>query len=144
MASLAALIEEPFTIRHLSITILGAIRDRWALFGFEVFDRLLFPVIVNKIDCALCLIAPSPDVMTTRGQTAAVNNQKGGSNAVDDYSNITNFVAVGIDQRLHDGRSYSYPAGHCRYRVSGTTSSREKNIVASWAFARRVKYFEMT
>ncbi len=63
---------------------------------------------------------------------------------MDNFCNLADFVAFGINQRIHDGRGYSYPADYCRYRVSGTTSSREKNIVASWAFARRVKYFKIT
>jgi len=97
------------------------------------YDRFLYLVIVNKIDCAPCLIAPSPAVMAPRVQAEAVNNQKGGSNVVDHFCDLTDFVAAGIDQRIHNGRSYSYPADYCRHRVSGTTSSREKNIVASWA-----------
>jgi hypothetical protein len=70
--------------------------------------------------------------MAPRVQAAAVTNQKGGSNVVDDFFDLDNFVAAGIDQRIHNGRSYSYPADYCRHRVSGTTSSREKNIVAPW------------
>ena len=70
--------------------------------------------------------------MVSRVQAAAASNQKGCSNVVDDFCDLTDFVAAGIDQRIHNGRSYSYTASHCRHCVSGTTSSREKNIVAPW------------
>lgn len=72
-----------------------------------------------------------------------MNNQKGGSNVVDDFCDLADFVAVGIDQRLHNGRRHSYPAGHCRHRASDPTSSGEENIVAACAPSRRSNVFGM-
>jgi hypothetical protein len=37
-----------------------------------------------------------------------MNNQEGGSNVVDDWCGIGNFVASGVDQWLHDGRGHSF------------------------------------
>ena len=51
------------------------------------------------------------------------------------------FVAFGIDQWLHNGWVHSYPAGHCRHRVSNPTSSGEKNIVAIRSLAGEDKVF---
>ena len=56
---------------------------------------------------------------------------------MDDFCHLADFVAVGIDQRLHNGRRHSYPADYCRHRVSDPTSSGEENIVAAWAPSRR-------
>jgi hypothetical protein len=48
---------------------------------------------------------------------------------VDNYCDIANFVAVGVDLWLYDGWGYSYSTGHCYHRVSGPPYSGEKNIV---------------
>ena len=56
--------------------------------------------------------------------------QKGVEHALDPMCDSLNFVASGIGEWLHDGRGHSYPAGHCRHRVSGPTYSGTKNIVA--------------
>jgi hypothetical protein len=53
---------------------------------------------------------------------------------MDNCCHPDSFVAAGADNQLHDGRVYSYPAGHCRHRVSGPDYSGTKNIVAIWTF----------
>lgn len=88
-------------------------------------------VIVDKIHYHMTLWPPLAG-MVLQEQAAVVNNQKGGSNVVDNFCDLANFVAVGIDQRIHNGRHHSYPADHCLHRVSDSTSSRKENIVAAW------------
>jgi len=61
---------------------------------------------------------------------------------VDHFCDLAGFVAVGIDQRLHDGWRRPCPAGHCRNRVSDPTSSGEENIVAPCTTSRMNGVFE--
>ena len=61
--------------------------------------------------------------------------QKGVEHALDHIGYSLNFVASGIPYWLHDGWGHSYPAGHCRHRLSGPTYSGTKNIVAIWTLA---------
>ena len=55
--------------------------------------------------------------------------QKGVEYALDHICHFLNFVVVGISEWLHDGWSYSCPAGHCHHRVSDPTYSGTKVIV---------------
>ena len=61
--------------------------------------------------------------------------QKGVEYALDHICHFLNFVVVGISEWLHDGWSYSCPAGHCHHRVGGPPFSGTKNIVAIWTLA---------
>jgi hypothetical protein len=61
--------------------------------------------------------------------------QKGVEHALDYRCDSLNSVAVGISRWLYGWRTHSYPAGHCRHRVSGPTYSGAKNIVAIWTLA---------
>ncbi len=49
---------------------------------------------------------------------------------MDDLCHSPNFVAVGIDQRLHDWRIRSCPAGHCHRCGTDPSYSRTKTLVA--------------
>ena len=52
-----------------------------------------------------------------------------------------NFVASGVGEWLHDGWSYSCPAGHRHHRVSDPTYSGTKRIVAIWTVAGEGEVF---
>ena len=48
---------------------------------------------------------------------------------MDHICDSINFVATGIDDRLHDGRRHSYPAGRCRRCDAGPGYSGPKTSV---------------
>ncbi len=56
-------------------------------------------------------------------------HQKGVEHALDHICDSLNFVAVGIYQWLCGWWTHSYPAGHCRHRLSDPTYSGTKMIV---------------
>ena len=60
---------------------------------------------------------------------------------MDNCSYIVNFVAVGINKWLHDGRGHSFPVDHCRHRDSGSAYSGTKNIVVIRSLAGEDKVF---
>jgi hypothetical protein len=63
------------------------------------------------------------------------SQEKGVKDALDDMCHSLNFVAPGIDQRLHDGWGHSYPSGHRYRRGAGSSYSGTKTIVAVWTLA---------
>ncbi len=67
--------------------------------------------------------------------------QKGVEHALDHMCDSLSSVASGIADWLHDGWGRSHPAGHCRHRVSGSTYSGTKNIIAIWTFAGEGEVF---
>ena len=56
--------------------------------------------------------------------------QKGVEYALDHNCDSFSSVASGIGEWLHDGRGYSYPAGHRHRRGTDPGDSGAKNIVA--------------
>ncbi len=54
-----------------------------------------------------------------------------------------NSVAFGINQRLHDGRGHSYPAGHRHRRNIDPSNSGSKTIVALWTLFGGGRVFGM-
>jgi hypothetical protein len=52
-----------------------------------------------------------------------------------------NSVASGIFEWLHDGRGYSYPAGHCHRRGTGPSDSGTKTLLAIWTLAGEGEVF---
>ena len=52
-----------------------------------------------------------------------------------------NFVASGIGEWLHDGRGYSYPAGHRHRRGTDPGHSGKKNLVAICTLAGKGEVF---
>ena len=67
--------------------------------------------------------------------------QKGVEHALDHICHFLNFVVVGFSEWLHDGWSHSYPAGHCHHRLSDSTYSGTKGIVAIWTVAGEGEVF---
>ena len=59
-----------------------------------------------------------------------VYNGRRDRNALDHFCDSPDFVASGVGERLHDGRSHSCPAGHRHHRLSGPAYSGTKIIVA--------------
>ena len=52
-----------------------------------------------------------------------------------------NSVASGISDRLHDGWSHSYPAGHRHRCGAGPSHSRAKTNVTIWTLAGQGEVF---
>jgi hypothetical protein len=67
--------------------------------------------------------------------------QKEVEHALDHMCDSSNSVASGVAHWLHDGWGHSYPTGHCHHRVSGSTYSGTKNIVAIWTLAGEGEVF---
>ncbi len=67
--------------------------------------------------------------------------RKGVEHALDHICHFLNFVVVGISEWLHDGWSYSCPAGHCHHRVSDPTYSGTKVMGAIWTLAGEGEVF---
>ena len=80
-----------------------------------------------------------PAVAGMRQPAMGLNNSGGKSYVVDNCCDTDNFVAAGVDNRIHDGLFYSYPAGHRNRRgVDWGHSGAKARLAVSISVTTRI------